>query len=119
MDLDVGRLALEAAARLMDQDPAVGQRHALARRAAGQQQRAHAHRHAEADRLHVGLDELHRVVDRQAGVDDAAGRVDVQRDVLVGVLALEVQQLRDDEVRDLDRRSGVPRNTMRSFSRRE
>ena len=49
-------------------------------------------------RRHVGLDELHRVVDRQAGADAAARRVDVQRDVLVGVLALEEQQLRDDEV---------------------
>ena len=101
VDLDVGRLALEAARGLVDQDAAVGQRHPLAGRAAGEQQRAHAHRDAEADRLHVGLDELHRVVDREARVDDAAGRVDVERDVLVVVLALEVQQLGDDEVRDL------------------
>ena len=101
VDLDVGRLALKAAGGLVDQDAAVRQRHALAGRAAGEQQRAHAHRDAEADRLHVGLDELHRVVDREAGIDDAAGRVDVERDVLVGVLALEVQQLCDDEVGDL------------------
>ena len=75
--------------------------------AAGQQQRAHRHRDADADRLHVGLDELHRVVDRQARVHRAAGRVDVDRDVLVGILGLEVQQLRDDQVRDLvvDRRA--------------
>ena len=46
-------------------------------------------------------DVLHRVVDREAGVDDAARAVDVQRDVAVGVGGLEVQQLRDDEVRDL------------------
>ena len=45
--------------------------------AAGEQQRAHRHRDADADRLHVGLDELHRVVDREARVDRAAGRVDV------------------------------------------
>ena len=55
----------------------------------------------DADRLHVGLDELHRVVDRQARVDRAAGRVDVERDVLLGVLGLQVQQLGDDQVRDL------------------
>ncbi len=36
VDLDVGRLALEAAAGLVDEDPAVGQRRALALRAAGQ-----------------------------------------------------------------------------------
>ena len=91
----------------MDQDLGVRQRHALARRAARQEQRAHAHRHADADRRHVGLDELHRVVDRQARVHRAAGRVDVERDVLVGVLALEVQQLGDDQVGDLvvDRRA--------------
>ena len=51
-------------------------------------------------RRHVGLDELHRVVDREAGVDRAARRVDVERDVLVGVLRLEVEHLRHDEVGD-------------------
>jgi hypothetical protein len=58
-------------------------------------------RDPDAHRRHVGLDELHRVVDRQPGVDRAARRVDVDRDVLVRVLRLEVQQLRDDEVGDL------------------
>ena len=85
----------------------VRQRRALALRARRQQQRAHRHRHADAHRRDVGLDELHRVVDREARVDAAAGRVDVDRDVLVGILALQVQQLGDDEVRDLvvDRRA--------------
>ena len=101
VDLDVGGLALEAAGDLVDQDLGVGQRHALAGGAARQQQRAHAHRDADADRLHVGLDELHRVVDREAGVDAAAGRVDVEADVLVGVLGLEVQELGDDQVGDV------------------
>ena len=87
--------------RLVDQDPGVRQREALAVGAAHQQQRAHRHRDPDAHRRHVGLDEVHRVVDRQAGVDRAAGRVDVDRDVLVGVGALQVQELRDDEVRDL------------------
>ena len=52
----------------------------------------------------VRLDELHRVVDREPGVDRAARRVDVERDVLVRVLRLEVEQLGDDQVRDLRRR---------------
>ena len=62
---------------------------------------------ADADRRHVGLDELHRVVDREQPGDLAAGRVDVDRDVLVGVFALEVEQLRDDDVGDhvVDRRA--------------
>ena len=87
--------------RLVDQDPAVGQRHPLARRAAGQQQRSHRHRDPVADRLHVGADELHRVVDRHAGVDRSAGGVDVEVDVLVGIVGLEVDELGDDQVRDL------------------
>src|SRR3954468_4373589 len=101
VDLDVRGLALEAGADLVDEDLRVRQRHALAVGAAGQQQRAHRHRDADADRLHVGLDELHRVVDREAGVDGSARRVDVERDVLVGVVRLEVEELGDDQVRDL------------------
>ena len=37
-----------------------------------EQQRPHAHRDPDADRLHVGLDVLHRVVDREARVHRAA-----------------------------------------------
>ncbi len=101
VDLDVRRLALEAGADLVDQDLGVRQRHALALRPARQQQRAHRHRDADADRRHVGLDELHRVVDRQARVHGPAGRVDVDRDVLVGILRLQVEQLGHDQVGDL------------------
>src|SRR5262245_24236123 len=74
---------------------------ALALRAAREDDGPHRHRHADADRLHVRLDELHRVVDREPRVHDAARRVDVDRDVLVGILRLEMEKLRDDEVRDL------------------
>ena len=56
---------------------------------------------AHHDRGHVGLDVLHRVVDREQRRDDPARRVDVQVDVLVGVLGLQVQQLRHDQVADL------------------
>src|SRR5271166_4369761 len=66
VDLDVGRLALEARGDLVDQDLGVRQRHPLARSPSRQQQRTHRHRDAHADRLHVRLDELHRVVDRQS-----------------------------------------------------
>ena len=54
-----------------------------------------------ADRLNVRLDVLHGVVDRQAGLDRAARRIDVERDVLVGILGLQKQQLGDDQVGDL------------------
>jgi hypothetical protein len=73
--------------------------------------------HPEADRRHVRTDVLHRVVDRKPRVD-LARRVDVERDVLVGVLGLEVQELGDDEVRDL-LVDGSPEEDDRSRSRRE
>src|SRR3954451_8362091 len=85
----------------MDEDAAVREGGALARRAPGEDQRAHGHRDPAADRRHVGLDEPHRVVDREPGVDHAARRVDVHLDVLVGVLGLQMQQLRDHQVGDV------------------
>ena len=78
-----------------------GRRIAFAFRSAREQQRAHARGLADADRADVGLDELHRVVDRQARGHDAARRVDIEVHVLVGVLGLQEQQLRDHEVRDV------------------
>jgi hypothetical protein len=39
-------------------------------------------------------------VDGEPGVDVAAGRVDVERDVVVGVVGLEVQELGVDAARD-------------------
>ncbi len=76
-----------------------GRRVALALRAAGEQHRAHAGGLADAHGADVGLDELHRVVNRQSGADRPAGRIDVQRDVLVRIFRLQEQQLRDDQVR--------------------
>ena len=85
----------------MDEDLRVGQGHALVLSAAREQQSAHAHRHADADRRDVWLDELHCVVDRKSGIHRAARGVDVDRDVLVGVLRLEMDQLRNDQVGDV------------------
>ena len=47
------------------------------------------------------LDVLHRVVDREAGRHRAPGRVDVEEDVLLRVLGLEEEELRDDQVRQV------------------
>src|SRR5450759_782819 len=107
LNLDVGSLALEAARNLMDEDLRVGQRGALALGAPGQEYRAHRHGDADTGRLHVGLDELHRVVNGQSGVHGAPGRVDVDGNVLVRVFGLQVDQLSDDQVGDLiiDRRA--------------
>ncbi len=84
-----------------------GQRVALALGAGREQERAHRGRLPHADGRHSGLHVLHGVVDREAGRDRAARRVDVEDDVLVGVFGLEEQHLGDDDVGDVvvDRRA--------------
>src|SRR5690606_14742135 len=62
---------------------------------------AHAGGLAQADARHVGLDILHGVVDGQTGGHAAAGRVDVQLDVLVRVFRFQKQQLGNDIVGDV------------------
>ena len=99
--LHVGRLALGAAVGLVDQHTGVGQRVPLAG-CAGSEQHSRGRRGlTDADRGHVGVDEAHRVVDGEEPVHVATGAVDVDGDVGVGVLALEVQQLGDDQVGDV------------------
>jgi hypothetical protein len=63
-----------------------------------QQEGAHAGRLADAQRRHTRLDELHGVVDRHAGRDRSAWRVDVEEDVLVRVFGFKKQQLCHDQV---------------------
>ena len=63
----------------------------------GQQEAAHRRGLADADRADLGPDVLHRVVDREAGGDHAARRVDVHEDVLLRVLGLEEEQLGGDQ----------------------
>ena len=74
---------------------------------------------ADADRLHVGLDVLHRVVDREQPGDLAAGRVDVHRDVLVGVFATRGSAAARSNRFATVSSIGVPRKMMRSLSSRE
>ncbi|KAB8532583.1 hypothetical protein FH972_025528 [Carpinus fangiana] len=96
VDRNITRLPEVPAARLVDHDAAMRQGEALARGAAGQQQRAHGRSLADADGADGGGDVGHGVVDGEAGGDAAAGRVDVQRDGLVGGVGLEEEQLGDD-----------------------
>ena len=79
VDLDVGRRPAVAGGALVDHHLRVRERHPLPGRAAGEDHRGRGHAHPDADRAHVRLDVLHRVVDRHAGVGRAAGRVDVER----------------------------------------
>ena len=85
----------------MDQDARVRQGKAFLRRSRGQQRRRHAGRLSDADGGHVRPDELHGVVNRHAGGNRAAGRVDVKRDVFFRVFGLQEQHLRDDQVGDI------------------
>ena len=79
----------------------------LALLARHQQEGSHAGRLADAERHDIVLDVLHRVVDGQTRGDRAAGRVDVELNVLLRVLAAQKQHLRDDHIRDVvvDRRA--------------
>ena len=51
-----------------------------------------------ADRLHVRLDELHRVVNAQTGVNRSARAIDVERNILVGIFTFKEQQLGNHEI---------------------
>jgi len=85
----------------VNHDPAVRQGVALALPTGREEDRCHRRRLTEADRADRRPEVLHRVVDREPGRHDAAGRVDVQADVLLGIFRLEEQQLGDDEVRQV------------------
>ena len=69
--------------------------------APGQQDRRHRGGHARTDRRHVGLDQLHRIVDREPGRNAPSRAVDVHVDIPIGVLPFEEEKLRDDEVREV------------------
>src|SRR3989304_4269819 len=99
LDHRVRSVAAEPARALVDHDPAVGQGVALALGAGREQNRGHRRRLAQADRADRGPQVLHRVVDREPGRHDTAGRIDVQADVLLGILRLQEQELGDDEGR--------------------
>ena len=93
LDCDHGGVALDPAEGLVHHDPGVGQGVALAGGTGAQQELCHRGAEAHADGAHLGSDELHGVVDRHAGCDRPAGRVDVEPYRLLGVLRLEEQHL--------------------------
>jgi len=59
---------------------------------------AHRRGLTAANGAHVAIDELHRVVNREARRHNSAWRIDVQVDVLVSVFRLEVEQLCHDKI---------------------
>src|SRR5439155_11341694 len=94
MDFDVGRLRpLDATARLVEHDRAMRQRVTLTLTAASEDQRGRAGGHPGAERADRRMDVAHRVVDGQSRRQRAARAVDVDADLLVGILAVEEEQL--------------------------
>ena len=66
--------------------------------AGAKQDGAHGGGHAGADGGNIGLDQLHGVVDGKAAGDVPTGRIQVQRDVGLGVHGGEKKKLRNDDV---------------------
>ena len=83
---------------LVHQDAGVRGCVALADGACGEQELTHGCCHTGHHGHHVVRDELHGVIDSHAGGDGAAGRVDVQVNVCLGVFSREQQHLGADEV---------------------
>ena len=96
-DLDIGCLTLGTTQRLVDHDLAVRQGDSLALCTCGEQESAHGGGHTDADGGHVTLDEIHGVVDGHTGGDGATGAIDIEGDVLVGILCLQEKKLSHNE----------------------
>ena len=94
-------VTLGAAAGRMHVHRGMRQGKALALGARGQKDRGHAGSDANRPRRHRRRDHVHRIINGQTGVDAAAGRVDVQLDVTLGVFVVEEEKLGDDQVCDL------------------
>mmetsp|Transcript_36793 Transcript_36793/g.112584 ORF Transcript_36793/g.112584 Transcript_36793/m.112584 type:complete len:305 (-) Transcript_36793:3385-4299(-) len=100
-EADVRGLALVriVEARALHEVSRVGQREAPALGARAAEERAHAGGQAEVDRRHGALHRLERVVDREAGLHERAGHVEIDANLLARVLEAEVQEDRDQRVR--------------------
>jgi hypothetical protein len=99
MKHDVGRLALEAAGRLMQHDARVRECEPHFLPAGSQQQRCHGGGLTDAQSGDRRADELHRVIDRKPRRHDAAWRVDVHRDLFLRIVRFQEQELGDHEGR--------------------
>ena len=100
LNLSVRRGSAETAGWLVDHDAGVRQGEAFAVGACGQQDRSHGGGLADAVGPDVAGQHLHRVVDGETRRDGSAWAVDVEIDILLGVFALQEEELRDDGVRD-------------------
>jgi hypothetical protein len=101
VNLDIRRLTGEAGRRLVDHDARVGERRTLALRSGGEQKRAHTRRLTDAERRHIGFNILHGIIDGKSRGHHATRRIDVEVNVLLRILRLQEEQLRDHQARDM------------------
>ena len=85
----------------MHVDRGVGEGVALALCAGAEQDGTHAGGNADSEGMNRRIDHLHRVIDGQAGVDQASRAVDEHLDRLIRILGVQVEELGDDQVGDL------------------
>ena len=100
LQLDVARLPTTPTVGLMEQDPGVWKRESLAFGTCGQEHGRRRRGLAKTEGRFVGSHVLKCVVDREQRGDIATGGVDVDVDVLLGILRFEKQHLGAHQVRD-------------------
>src|SRR5262245_55247825 len=82
----------------MNDDPRMRKREPLAFGSGCEQYCGHRGRLTHTYSHDIRPYESHRVVDREPRRNRAAGAVDVDRDLAIGVLGLQKQQLRNDDI---------------------
>src|SRR5713226_5858066 len=102
MQIDIGGLAAETGEPgLMNEDARVGQGEALFGRAASEKDGGDGGSLSDAGGNHVGFYKLHGVVDGETRGDGAAGGIDIELDVALGIFGLEEKHLGGGEVGDV------------------
>ena len=96
MDFDIACLTRCAAKGLVNHNFGVGKSVAFALRTAGKQECAHGCRHTDTNGGNVAFDIVHRVVNRHACGNRAAGGVDIQTDVFRRIFTFKVDKLRNN-----------------------
>jgi len=97
-DADVRGLSTRTAGRLVNHDSTVGQNETLPLGPCGEENRRHAGGHADAVGHHIAGEEVDGIIDGHASSDHATGGVNVQMDILFGILHLQVKELRDHHI---------------------
>ena len=101
LDLNISSLALGSAEGLVDHNSGVWEGAPLALGPSTEKEGAHTGSGSEADSANITGDVLHGVVDRHASGDGATRGVNVQGDVLGGILIGEEKKLGDKDVGNL------------------